>query len=106
MPEDRRAALSRLRRPCRAEHEGFDEVMAYGMPAYERGRGRGDRLRASEAVHLVHLVRSDVREAFDERLSRQDVGKGCLRFRKPGSIDFDLVRDLLKATAASPGEIC
>jgi hypothetical protein len=34
------------------------------------------------------------------------VGKGCLRFRKPEKIDFDLVRDLLRATAQKPGTIC
>jgi len=34
------------------------------------------------------------------------MGKGCLRFRKPENIDFDLLRDLLKATAARPGEVC
>ncbi|MDO0932768.1 hypothetical protein QQY66_14080 [Streptomyces sp. DG2A-72] len=51
--EDRREALTALRRLCRAVLKGFDEVMAYGMPA-----------------------------------------------------DFDLVRDLLRATAARPGELC
>jgi uncharacterized protein YdhG (YjbR/CyaY superfamily) len=53
-----------------------------------------------------YLMRSDVREAFAERLVGQDMGKGCLRFRNPANIDFDLVRDLLKATAQVPGEIC
>ncbi|MFI2779978.1 hypothetical protein [Streptomyces sp. ALB3] len=32
VPEERRDALSGLRGLCRAELEGFDEVMAYGMP--------------------------------------------------------------------------
>ncbi|WP_203183874.1 iron chaperone [Streptomyces pratensis] len=106
VPEDRRDALSRLRRLCRAELEGFDEVMAYGMPAYERA-GVAEIAFASQKQYIsFYLMRSDVREAFEERLSGQDMGKGCLRFRKLGSIDFDLVRDLLKATAASPGEIC
>jgi hypothetical protein len=30
----------------------------------------------------------------------------CLRFRKPENIGFDLVRDLLGATAARPGTVC
>lgn len=50
--------------------------------------------------------RTDVRDAFAERLAGHDMGKGCLRFRKPEQIDFDLVRDLLRATAAEPGKIC
>ncbi|MFG1706530.1 hypothetical protein ACFLIM_25380 [Nonomuraea sp. M3C6] len=35
-PAERRDALARLREMCRAELQGFGEVMAYGMPAYER----------------------------------------------------------------------
>ncbi|MEU6716469.1 hypothetical protein ABZ897_33815 [Nonomuraea sp. NPDC046802] len=51
-------------------------------------------------------MRSDIREMFRERLAGRDMGKGCLRFRTPGKIDFDLVRDLLRATAAGPGTVC
>ncbi|MEU4078858.1 DUF1801 domain-containing protein [Streptomyces venezuelae] len=106
VPEDRREALTRLRRLCRAELTGFDEVMAYGMPAYERN-GTAEIAFASQRQYIsFYLMRSDVREAFEERLVEQDMGKGCLRFRKPERVDFDLVRDLLKATAAAPGTIC
>ncbi|MFI9114210.1 iron chaperone [Streptomyces venezuelae] len=104
--EDRREALTRLRRLCRAELTGFDEVMAYGMPAYERN-GTAEIAFASQKQYIsFYLMRSDVREAFEERLAAQDMGRGCLRFRKPERVDFDLVRDLLKATAAAPGTVC
>jgi uncharacterized protein DUF1801 len=53
-----------------------------------------------------YLLRSDIRKEFEERLAGQDMGKGCLRFRKPQTIDFDLIRDLLRATAAALGKIC
>ncbi|WP_395368872.1 iron chaperone [Streptomyces tubercidicus] len=106
VPEERRDALTRLRQLCRRELKGFEEVMAYGMPAYERD-GVGEIAFASQKQYIsFYLLRSDVREAFEERLAEQDMGKGCLRFRKPGSIDFDLLRDLLRATSASRGRIC
>ncbi|MGW1072841.1 iron chaperone [Streptomyces sp. NPDC002537] len=106
VPEERRAALTRLRQLCRDELAGFDEVMAYGMPAYERD-GDAEIAFASQKQYVsFYLMRSDVREAFEERLAGQDMGKGCLRFRRPENIDFDLVRELLKATAARPGRIC
>lgn len=106
VPEGRRDALTRLRRLCQTELKGFDEVMAYGMPAYER-EGTAEIAFASQKRYIsFYLMRSDVRDAFEERLTGQDMGKGCLRFRKPGDIDFDLVRDLLRAVAATPGEIC
>lgn len=106
VPAERRDALTRLRQVCRAELTGFDEVMAYGMPAYERD-GAAEIAFASQKQHIsFYLMRTDVRDAFEERLAGQDMGKGCLRFRKPENIDFDLVRDLLKATADGPGKIC
>ncbi|AVH58979.1 MULTISPECIES: iron chaperone [Streptomyces] len=106
VPEERRDALTELRQMCLAELKGFGEVMAYGMPAYERD-GTAEIAFASQKQYIsFYLLRSDVREAFADRLAGQDMGKGCLRFRKPERIDFELVRDLLKATAAEPGTIC
>ncbi|MET7492893.1 DUF1801 domain-containing protein [Streptomyces sp900116325] len=106
IPPERREALGRLRQMCRQELKGFAEVMAYGMPAYERD-GVGEIAFASQKNYIsFYLLRSDVRDAFEERLAGQDMGKGCLCFRKPETIDFDLVRDLLRATAAGPGTVC
>lgn len=34
------------------------------------------------------------------------MGKGCIRFRNPDKIDYELVRELLAAVAAAPGTIC
>jgi uncharacterized protein YdhG (YjbR/CyaY superfamily) len=104
--DERREALTRLRDLCRAELPGYTEKMAYGMPAYER-EGEGAVAFASQKQYIsFYILRTDVRKAFEERLAGHDVGKGCLRFRKPEKIDFDLVRDLLRATAQKPGTIC
>jgi uncharacterized protein YdhG (YjbR/CyaY superfamily) len=106
VPEERREALARLRELCRAELVGFDEVMAYGMPVYERD-GVGEIAWASQKQYIsFYLMRSDVKDALAERLAGQDMGKGCLRFRKAEKVDFDLVRDLLRATAKGRGEVC
>lgn len=106
VPDERRAALTRLRELCRAELRGFSEEMEYGMPTYQRD-GTAEIAFASQKRYIsFYLMRGDVRDAFQERLAGQDMGKGCLRFRKPGKIDFDLVRDLLHATAADRGQIC
>ncbi|NUV98785.1 iron chaperone [Streptomyces sp. CAI 127] len=107
-PEARREALTRLRALCRQELTGFREVMAYGMPAYEReGPGTGEIAFADQKRYIsFYLLRTDVRDAFADRLASHDMGKGCLRFRRPEKIDFELVRDLLRATAATPGTPC
>ena len=106
LPDERREALTRLRDLCRAELPGYTEMMAYGMPAYERV-GEGAVAFASQKQYIsFYVLRTDVRQAFEERLAGHDMGKGCLRFRNPEKIDYELVRDLLRATAAEPGTIC
>ncbi|MFE7965160.1 iron chaperone [Streptomyces cellulosae] len=105
LPGDRRVVLTRLRELCRAELEGFAEVMAYGMPTYQRD-GVAEVAFASQKQYIsLYLLRGDVRDAFAERLAGQDMGKSCLRFRKPGGVDLDLVRDLVRATAAASGPV-
>lgn len=102
-PEARRAALTRLRELCRSELTGFTEVMAYGMPCYERD-GVGEIAFADQKQYIsFYLLRTDVRAAFADRLAGHDMGKGCLRFRAPERVDFELVRDVLRATAAGRG---
>ncbi|MEI5008305.1 iron chaperone [Streptomyces sp. NPDC058423] len=104
---DRSTALVRIRELCLTELGDHEEVMAYGMPAYRRSGGEPEIAFADQKQYVsFYLMRPDVRDAFEERLADQDMGKGCLRFRRTERIDFDLVRDLLKAVAAAPGEIC
>ena len=103
---DRAAALARLRELCRTELTGFTETIAYGMPAYTRD-GTAEIAFANQKQYIsFYLMRSDVAEALADRLAGQDMGKGCIRFRKPEKIDYDLVRDLLAAVTAAPGRIC
>ncbi|MFF0450181.1 iron chaperone [Streptomyces sp. NPDC004609] len=110
--EGRRTALARIRELCRTELAGYEELMAYGMPAYRRpGAEQGEIAFANQKQYIsFYLLRVDVREAFEDRLAGHDMGKGCLRFRRIEKIDYDLVRDLLRATAAAteagPGRIC
>ncbi|WP_430741296.1 DUF1801 domain-containing protein [Streptomyces sp. P13-3-3] len=105
VPDYRKVVLTRLRELCRAELEGFAEVMAYGMPTYQRD-GVAEIAFASQKQYLsFYLFRGDVRDAFTERPAGQSMGMGksCLRFRRPGSVDLDLVSDLLRATATTSG---
>ncbi|MBL1078392.1 DUF1801 domain-containing protein [Nocardia sp. 2] len=105
LPDARRAALSRLRDLCRTELPGFTEFMSYGMPTYERD-GAGVAIASQKQYISVYVLRDDLRAAFADRLAGHDMGKSCLRFRNPDTIDYDLIRDLLAATAATPGSIC
>ncbi|MFD7325029.1 iron chaperone [Streptomyces sp. NPDC059875] len=104
---DRLTVLVRLRELCRTELHGFEEDMAYGMPVYRRPGGEPEIAFAAQKQYIsFYLMRPDIREGFEDRLADQDMGRGCLRFRRTENVDFDLVRDLLRATARGPGEIC
>ncbi|MEU6300624.1 DUF1801 domain-containing protein [Streptomyces erythrochromogenes] len=108
-PEARRPALARLRELCVTELEGFEERIAYGMPVYVRPGGTdGEIAWANQKQYIsFYLMRTDVRDAFADRLAAHDMGKACLRFRNPATVDFDLLRDLLRATSrADPGRVC
>ncbi|MEU5463961.1 iron chaperone [Streptomyces althioticus] len=105
VPDDRKVVLARLRELCRAELDGFMEVMAYGVPAYQRDGGAEIAFAGQKQYISFCLLRGDVRDAFAERLAGQDMGKSCPRFRKASSVDLGLVRDLLRATAAASSPV-
>jgi uncharacterized protein YdhG (YjbR/CyaY superfamily) len=96
----RQAALRHLHEMCVEELAGFTESMRYGMPTYTRD-GVGEFAFASQKQYISLYVRSDVRDAHARQLESHDMGKSCLRFRNPEKIDFELVRTLLRATAAT-----
>src|SRR5690606_34885670 len=82
VPEDRRGVLTRLRELCRAELTGFDEVMAYGMPAYVRGGGAAAIAFASQKQYIsFYLMRCDRRHAVGRRPGRPADGGWCVRGR-------------------------
>ncbi|AQT73021.1 MULTISPECIES: DUF1801 domain-containing protein [unclassified Streptomyces] len=100
-PEARRPALARLRELCVTELKGFEERIAYGMPVYVRPGGTEAEIAWANQKQYIsfYLMRTDVRDAFADRLAAHDMGKACLRFRNPAKVDFDLLHDLLHATS-------
>lgn len=105
-PLARREALNLLRRLCREELSGFDEVMRYGMPSYLRSDAV-EVAFASQKSHIsLYILRQAALAAGAEQLAQLSVGKGCIRFRSPEQIDPATVRALLSATAADSGPIC
>jgi hypothetical protein len=62
---------------------------------------------ASQKQYIsIYLMRTDVRDAHADRLVGHDMGKSCLRLRRPDRLDADLVRSMLRATAAARGPVC
>jgi uncharacterized protein YdhG (YjbR/CyaY superfamily) len=102
VPEKRREAIEALRDACVKDLKGFDESMQHGMPTYSRD-GVNEVAFANQKQYISLYIRTDIVEAHRHLLGDLDVGKVCIRYRKPEQIDLTIVRSMLQATAATEG---
>lgn len=76
------------------------------MPSYKR-KNQVEVAFASQKQHIcVYFLIHEVMLNNKERLVGFNHGKGCIRFANPDIIDYDLLIDFLKLTAASDARIC
>jgi uncharacterized protein YdhG (YjbR/CyaY superfamily) len=105
-PVNRQECLRALRDACRELLPGFEEAMTYGMPTYLR-EGVAEVGWASQKQYIaVYVLRTDVLDAHRDHLIGLNLGKGCIRYRRPAQIDLAVVRSMLTATAAIRGRVC
>ena len=93
--------MTKVRETALANLPGFVEDMRYGMPTYSRADGRTFAFN-SQKQYVSLYVAPEVHQMNAEALSGLDAGKSCIRFRRPETIDFDLLAKLLRDTAATP----
>ena len=107
VPEKRQAALSQLRQLCREKLVGYEESMAYGMPSYKKKNGEVEVAFASQKNYIsLYILKEEVLNKYRQDLAHLNLGKGCIRYRQPQQIDFDLVAQLLEESYQSASEIC
>ncbi len=105
-PAEWRPTLDKLRSACRRELHGYTEGIAYGMPSYARG-GKVEVSFAKQARYLsLYVLKQPVLDAHRDELAGLNLGKGCIRYRRPDQVDWDVVSVLLADTRASTTEIC
>lgn len=120
IPEDRKEAISRLRQTILDNlPEGFEEKIGYGMPSYvvphskyPDGYHCDPKLPlpflsfASQKnfVALYHMGMYADKEIYNwfvaeypkHCTTKLDMGKSCVRFKKPDQIPFELIGELLQ----------
>lgn len=120
IPEDRKEAISRLRQTILDNlPEGFEEKIGYGMPSYvvphskyPDGYHCDPKLPlpflsfASQKnfVALYHMGMYADKEIYNWFVAeypkhcktKLDMGKSCVRFKKPDQIPFELIGELLQ----------
>jgi uncharacterized protein YdhG (YjbR/CyaY superfamily) len=99
----RSAALERLRGLCRERLTGWQERMQWGMPGY--GPEGADAVVSfnSQKQHIALYAGPTAVDRFTDRLKDIDHGKGCIRYRRPEQMDFDVIADILEDIRARGG---
>lgn len=118
IPEDRKAAMTRLRAICKKQIKGAEEQMSYGMMGYvvpfskyPNGYHCSPELPlpfislASQKnfIAIYHMGVYSKPELLDWFVSefpkhskkKLDMGKSCIRFKKPEDIPFELIEELM-----------
>ena len=106
IPEDRLAALSKLRALCLAALKGYNETMCYGMPCYEKNGITEVSFASQKNTINLYILKQDVMDRYKAELKGVSTGKGCIRFTKVEKIDFDVVNKMLEGTYLSTQSIC
>ncbi|MFZ0159922.1 MAG: DUF1801 domain-containing protein [Kineosporiaceae bacterium] len=104
VPNDRLEALNRVRDLCLNGLAGYTEGMQYGMPSYSRNGVVEVAFNSQKHYISVYILNKDVLDPHRDQL--KDAGRGCIRYRRPDQIDFGLLEQLIRATAASSAPIC
>ncbi|MDX9883300.1 MAG: DUF1801 domain-containing protein [Prolixibacteraceae bacterium] len=119
LPDGRKEAMKKLRQTiCDHLPEGFEETMSYGMigyvvphSVYPKGYHSNPKLPlpfvsiASQKNFIVlyhsgiyadkYLLDWFTNEYTKSNLSRLDMGKSCIRFKKAEQIPYDLIASLI-----------
>ncbi len=96
VPEERRAAITKLRSLCKKNLVGFEECMDYGMPCYKRdGVLRFAFASQKRNISIYGCGAPQVKD-LRAKLAASSKGKGCVRFTNPEKIDFGVVDELLR----------
>lgn len=123
LPEDRKQAMTKLRNAIRKNlPKGFEEVMSYGAMGYvvpHSLRPAGYHCDPKQplpflglasqknyiSVYHMALYDGELLDWFKDQWGevskkKLDIGKCCIRFKKPDDIPFDLIGEL--ASKMSP----
>ena len=104
-PKEWQPALRKLRAACRSQLRGYTEGMSYGMPSYEHG-GEVEVSFAQARYLSLYILKQPVLDAHRAELDGLSLGKGCVRFRRPGDVNWAVISALLAESYASPSRIC
>ena len=105
VPEERLAALERLRALCLKELKGYTEGMDYGMPVYKCGDTLVAFASQKQYIALYGMSQAVI-ERHKAELKGCSLGKGCIRYKSAETMDFDLIRTMMREKLAARAGGC
>ncbi len=106
VPIQRLEALQKLRSLIAETHPHHSESMEYGMPSYGIRGGIELAFNSQRDYISLYLLKEGVIDQFRDLFPKSAMGKGCIRYRNPATIDFALMREMLVAHASSDARAC
>jgi uncharacterized protein YdhG (YjbR/CyaY superfamily) len=101
-PSDVRAILQKVRETIHKAVPGAEETISYGMPTLTLNGKYLVYFAAYENHISVYPIPSDT--ALHEVLAPYKAGKGTLRFPYSGTIPYELIGEVAKASVQDNGE--
>ncbi len=98
LPDDKRAALERLRKTIRAAAPQAEECISYGLPSF-RVDGKSLVSYGAGVKHCAFYPGATV-QSFAKELKSYDTSKGTIRFTAGEPLPAALVRKLVKRRIA------
>lgn len=102
IPENKRAALEKLRQTIHAAAPKAEECISYGLAAF-RQNGPLVGFGATANHCAFYLMSGTIVDAHKDELKNYDTSKGTIRFAPEKPLPTALVRKLVKARLAENG---
>ena len=114
LEEPRRSHIAALHALIRETAPGLEPHIASGMLAYARYHYRGKSGSEGEWFHIglasnkryisLYVMATApaggyLAESYKERLPKADIGRSCVRFKRPDEVDQEALRELIRGAA-------
>lgn len=101
VPADRLDALTELREICLQTLKGYKESMEYGMPTYSLNGAPQVAWNSQKNYISLYIMAEGVIKKYKPQLKNFDVGKSCIRYKKPNQLNFQLIKSMLADTTTA-----
>ncbi|MEO8674960.1 MAG: DUF1801 domain-containing protein [Casimicrobiaceae bacterium] len=95
LPDAKRATLAGLRALIRKSAPKAREHMAHGMPGYSIGDSLLCAMAAQKNNFALYVCNAPLVDRYRARLGTKDIGKGCIRFKRPEDLAHNAAGELV-----------